>query len=99
MWSTLTRCWEIAPSSTRIVDNILGLELILRNIVAAKGCVVPDCNLRNGRRYVSADDRKVLNAKPKKRQRKSTLQEAEAKCHSDALHAKLLLCNAALALM
>ena len=99
MWSTLTRCWEIAPSSTRIVEDILGQELVLRNIVAAKGCVVADCNLRNGRRYVSADGRKVLNSKPKKRQRKATLQEAEAECHPDALHAKLLLCNASVALI
>ena len=94
----MTSCWEIAPSSTRIVEDILGLELVLRrNVVAANGCVVADCNLRNGRRYVLADDRKVLNAKPTKRQRKATLQEAE--CLPDALHAKLLLCNAAVALI
>ena len=77
---------------------MLGLELVLRNIVVAKGCVVADCNLRNGRRYVSADDRKVFNAMPKKRLRRATLQEAEAECHPDTLHAKLLLCNAAVAL-
>ena len=91
MWSTLTRCWENAPSSTKIVEDILGLEQVLRSIVATKGCVIADCILRNGRRYVSADDRKVLNAKPKKRQSKGTLQEAEAECHPDALHAAVAL--------
>ena len=53
--------------------------------------------MRNGMSYLSADDKKVLNIKPKKRERKATLQEAETECHPDTLYAILLLCNAAVA--
>ena len=44
----MSRYWEVAPSSTRIVDDILALLRVLRLIVAADGCAVADNNLRSG---------------------------------------------------
>ena len=51
----LTRCWEMAPSSERIIDDVMALPHVLRNIVEAEGCVVADNDLCSGKRYVSVD--------------------------------------------
>ena len=77
----------MAPSSERIIDDVMALPHVLR-IVAAEGCVVADNDLRSGKRYVSVDNRKELKNKPLKRQRKATLAATESACHCDALEAK-----------
>lgn len=50
LWSSITRCWEISPSSERIVEDIEGFRGVLEKIVESKGCVVSDENFRTGRR-------------------------------------------------
>jgi hypothetical protein len=59
VWSTLSRCWQIAPSSERIVQDISKLKFVLQKIIEANGCVVRDEALRSGVRYVRAD-KKVI---------------------------------------
>ena len=66
----------------------MALPHVLRNIVAADGCVAADNHLRSGKRYVSVDNRNELKNKPLKRQRKATLAATESACHCDALEAK-----------
>jgi hypothetical protein len=41
VWRTIERCWEIEPSSKRIMEDINALPRILDKIIAANGCVVP----------------------------------------------------------
>ncbi len=45
------------PTSERIVEDILALPEVLNRIIAAKGCVVQDQFLRNGRRARRADNK------------------------------------------
>jgi hypothetical protein len=52
MWSTMKRCWQMEPTSERVVEDILAFPRILGLIISAKGCVVADDQLRSGRRYV-----------------------------------------------
>ena len=91
MWSTMSQCWEVAPSSSRIVDDILALPRVLRLILSADGCAVAVDNLRSGRRYISIKDRSELKGKPRQRQRINTLMEATAACHPDASAARAAL--------
>ena len=50
----------MALSSERIIDDVMALPHVLRDIVAAEGCVVADNDLRSGKRCVSVDNRKEL---------------------------------------
>ena len=54
VWKTLTRCWDMALSSERIIDDVIALPHVLRNLVVTEGCVVADIDLRSGK----ADNRK-----------------------------------------
>ena len=56
---TQTRCWEMAPSSERIIDDVIAPH-VLRNMVKAEGCVVADNDIRSGKRYVLVHNRKEL---------------------------------------
>ncbi len=47
VWSTMTRCWQVEPTSDRIVEDILALLQVLERIIAARGCVVQDQFLRS----------------------------------------------------
>lgn len=89
------KCWTVAPTSKRIVEDIFALERVLRLIVDAKGCVVPDEATRNGRRMRKAnapaevadedlDAKFWLKKKPRNSQRKSTLQYVLPPVHPDA---------------
>ena len=49
--SSLSKAWEAAPTSSWICYDIKSFPRVLRCIVDAKGCVVPDEALRSGRRY------------------------------------------------
>ena len=39
---TMRKCWQVAPTSERIADDILGLPRVLRKVTEAEACVVPD---------------------------------------------------------
>ena len=89
VWRTLCRCWEIEPSSARIIEDISNLSGVLEKIIDAKGCVVQDIALRTGRRYRRADNSGDCKSKPRKSARKNTLELPL--CHPDALGAVALL--------
>ena len=72
VWSSMTRCWEVEPTSERIVEDIVALPEVFKIIIAAKGCVVQDQFLRNGRRARRADDKGDCKNKPVSKQRIST---------------------------
>ena len=50
VWSTMARCWEVEPTSERIVEDIMKLDMVLDKIIEAEGCVVFDLFLRTGKR-------------------------------------------------
>ena len=54
LWSTVIRCWNVEPTSQRIIDDIMGFEDVIDKVIAAQGCVVTDLRLRHGRRYEPA---------------------------------------------
>ena len=60
------------PTSERIVEDIIALPEVLNRIIAAKGCVVQDRYLRNGRRARRADDKGECKNKPVSKQRIAT---------------------------
>jgi hypothetical protein len=91
MWSTMERCWQVEPTSERIVEDILAFPRVLRLIISAKGCVVADDQLRSGRRYIAVDERSELKHKPRDSQRKATISKSARVCHQDAEQAKILL--------
>ena len=72
VWSSMTRCWQVEPTSERIVEDIQALPAVLTKIIAAKGCVIQDQYLRNGRRARRADDKGDCKNKPVSKQRIST---------------------------
>ncbi len=66
----MTRCWQVEPTSDRIVEDVLALPQALERIIAAKGCVVQHQFLRSGRRTCRADDKGDCKNKPVSKQRK-----------------------------
>jgi hypothetical protein len=80
---TMFRCWELAPSSERIVEDIFALETVLDKLEEAGGGVVMDEYLRTGRRERRADGKGELKNKPRARQRKTTLSSANPALHPD----------------
>lgn len=89
VWSTMTRCWTVAPSSERIIEDISKFPLVLQKIVEAKGCIVHDENLRSGKRYVRVDKRGDCKRKPRRRQRKENFMCYTV--HPDAFEARFSL--------
>ena len=68
VWSTMSRCWTVAPTSARIIEDIDALPGVLEKIIAANGCVVHDEFLRTGRRAVSRDGARLTrNARSRQR--------------------------------
>jgi hypothetical protein len=82
VWSTMERCWEIEPTSERIIADIPSLSHVLQHIIDAKGCVVPEDRLRHGYRLEAHNDGRVLKHKVTSRQRKHLLQMGPV--HRDA---------------
>ena len=74
VWSTMTRCWDVEPTSDRIVQYIMDIPRVLKIIVDNNGCVIKDICMRKGRRARRADDMGDCMVKPRARQRKATLQ-------------------------
>jgi hypothetical protein len=89
VWSTLTRCWEIAPAGARIVEDLTYLPEVLGKLIDADGKVVSDLILRHGRRYRSIKGERELKNKPRAAQRKGTLCMAEH--HPDCDEARAIL--------
>jgi len=50
VFRSIERAWDVAPTSKRIVEDILALPRVWSKIIEYKGCVVPDEVLRHGRR-------------------------------------------------
>jgi hypothetical protein len=73
---TMRKCWEIAPTNDRIVEDITGFPRVLRKIIEAKGSVVSDEFLRHGRRERRSDGKGDLKRKQRARDRKATLKAA-----------------------
>ena len=85
-------CWAMEPTSDRIIADIEDLEPVLDKIIDAKGCVVPEINLRYGHRLISHNGGRVLTRKVTQRQRKHFLQLGPV--HPDAEDAlRILLSN------
>ena len=91
----MTRCWQVEPTSERIVEDVLALPEMLNRIIAAKGCVVQDQYHRNGRRSRRADDKGECKNKPVSKQRISTNRARSL--HPDCLEAFEKITGAALA--
>jgi hypothetical protein len=94
----IRRAWTVAPTSKRIVEDILELPSVLDKIIEHGGCCVPDDALRHGRRLELHSwqpvqrGRKELLHKAKASQRKGTL----ASCvppHPDVEPARKMLCE------
>ena len=64
LWAYMEMTWmEVAPSSERVIENVDLMLVVLDEIIAAGGCVVPDEFLRTGRRAMRADGTKALGGK------------------------------------
>ena len=92
---TMERVWQVAPTSERIVEDISCFHEVVKKIIEAQGCVVPDEFLRTGRRARRADDKGVCKVKPRKRQRKETNQKIQD-VHPDAVEARATFTSASL---
>jgi hypothetical protein len=75
VYSTMTRCWTVEPTSERIVEDITSLPDVLRKIVAAEGTIVLNEGLRHGRRAERHNGNGLLTTRLTTRQRKDLLQE------------------------
>eukprot|EP01034_Spumella_vulgaris_P034523 gene34523-42580_t len=77
VWSTMSRCWLMEPTSERIVQDVSKWEAVVDIIIAARGCVVQDIFFRSGRRgdeWMRAKGDGQCKNKPRARQRKATLK-------------------------
>ena len=41
LWTTMTRCWEVAPTSADIITDITSFPHVINVLIENKGCVVP----------------------------------------------------------
>jgi hypothetical protein len=89
VWSTMSRCWEIAPCSERIVQDISKFQFALEKIIEAKDCIVHDENLRSGSRYIKANNKGMCKNKPRARQRKNDVVPFQL--HPDAMRGRISL--------
>ncbi len=69
----MIRCWNVEPTSERIVQDILDWPRVLQKIVEAKGCVVHGEAIRSGHRALRADEKGTLTSRLRTRQRKDTM--------------------------
>ena len=76
LWSCMFETWmKCAPTSDRIMEDILKIVPVLDRIIEAKGAVVPDEFYRTGRRCRHVDAKGDCTQKPDVRQRKATLKQ------------------------
>ena len=97
VWSTLQRVWEVSPTPDRVKEDILAIRGRIGKIIEFQGALCPDeefRGLRNGRRYVSLKNANlILQQKPRKSGRKSTLANYNLNCHRDGIRAMEMLVN------
>jgi hypothetical protein len=86
VWRTMTRCWEMEPTSDRLVEDISAFERVLGVVVEHHGCVVADEFLRTERRARRSDGKADCKNKPRTSQRKDTL--VSRPCHPDCVEAR-----------
>jgi hypothetical protein len=86
--TTMRKCWTVAPTSLRIMEDINAFPRVLDKIIEADGCVVPDLFLRSGRRARRSDGSEN-KTKLRARHRKETL--AAAPLHPDNKEAHAML--------
>ena len=87
VFSTMARCWTVAPTSARVIEDIDAFPAVLDKVIAARGCVVHDEFLRSGRRAVKKNG-EAAKLKARSRQTKKTLQACPR--HSDVEEARRL---------
>ena len=73
VWSTMVRCWTLEPTSRRIQEDINDFERVLGINIEYKGAVVPEKNIRHGKRLQAINGGRVLEHKVTVRQRKHLL--------------------------
>ena len=89
VWETMRRCWELEPTSERIIKDIEDLPRVLDIVIEHRGAVVLEECLRHGHRLAAINGARVLKRKVTNRQRKHLLQMGPA--HRDARSALELL--------
>ena len=72
--SSITRAWEVAPTSERIIEDVTcSLTRAIDAVIEARGVCVPDMNMRSGRRGRRLDGKAgELKRKQCARQQKAT---------------------------
>jgi hypothetical protein len=55
VWSTMVRCWQMEPTSDRIMEDITAFARTLDVLIEAQGIVVRDEFFRSGRRERRSD--------------------------------------------
>jgi hypothetical protein len=70
---TLMRCWAIAPSGPRIVEDISALVRVLEKIITNEGACLLDEFYRSGRRAMSMFGQRELTSRPRTHSRIATL--------------------------
>ena len=83
VWRAMERCWEVEPTSMRIVQDISDFQRILEKIVEARGCVVHGEAFRSGHRSIRSDGDGLCSSIVKSYQRKETLSGRPV--HNDAM--------------
>jgi hypothetical protein len=72
-WNTMVRCWEIEPTSKRIIADVMDFPNVLKIVIEHEGAVVPEINFRHGHRAQAINGGRVLKHKVSRRQRKHLL--------------------------
>jgi hypothetical protein len=92
VWSTMERCWtHCAPTSARIIADIMDFPRVLEIVIRQRGAVVPEIQLRHGHRHQAINGGRVLKRKVTLRQRKHLLTSEPV--HPDAERALQMLLN------
>ena len=73
--ATMTKCWQVEPTSERIVQDIMALPMVLQKIIDAEGTIVLNEGVRHSRRAMRHDGNGLLTTRLKPSQRKSTLRQ------------------------
>ena len=94
LFRSIERAWTVAPTSKRIVEDILALPRVLSKIIEYKGCVVPDEILRHGRRAAKWETSEMSTSDQKAKPRSFTRNETLASsvpAHPDVGPARAVL--------
>lgn len=88
----MERCWtHCAPTSARIIADIMEFPRVLEIVIQHRGAVVPEIQLRHGHRHQAINGGRVLKRKVTSRQRKHLLTSEPV--HPDAERALQALLN------